>query len=506
MDLIFYHKILNKIRSDSEGKIILFRSVAIVLLSAMTVFMVYIAPIGLDKLFCVVLFVMFWYSKADYFWFAFFIIISSYPAGFFTETTFDAARRLPIFSPIPKVSFSLLDIFLILALLKAIIKGKRTKYWDVLRLKNIVYIFPFILIVSFFHGITLKIFLNAPVRGLFFYTLIYSFPALIHNKRELYKFMLMFFPFAFTELLSQIYYINAGTQLANLFNPGSLEGVYNSVTGDIRAVSNGFLLLRLVYVFAFILLYNKDYEVPKIYPLLIIISVLSSVLISATRTAIIMMLFIFIMYFVFVTKKKPNVLMQMFLVVVVLIMILDFTKMLDLNDIFGSSYKRFVGAVNVEEGNLKTEDTFDYRISVRLPMLMGYINNSLLIGYGFSDKYFQYNDGHLGGVPIGLLQAGVLGYIFYLIFIFNIFKKCFKYLRKIPENNTLHRCIKVYIISFFGYAIINFTVDPVFVLNTNTLPQDIFIHFIIASLIIYFALKEQAIKKLESKYEIAKLA
>jgi hypothetical protein len=505
MDIKFYHKLQDKIKNNSEGKIILSRSIAIVLLFAITVYMVYIAPIGVDKLFCALLLVMFWYSKADYFWFAFFLVINSFPAGFFSETTGDALRRLPIFSPIPKISFSILDLFLIIALIKAIVKGKKIKYWDIFKLKNIIYIFPFIFVVSLFYGITLKVFLNAPVRGLFFYTLIYSFPSLIHKEKDIYKFMLMFFPFAIVELMSQVYTINAGTQIANYFHPGALDEVYNSVTGDIRPIPDGFLSLRLGYVFAFVFLYNKNYVIPRIYPLSIIIIIISSTVISATRSATIVMVFIFVMYFIFVAKRRPNILLQIFIMLVTIVLILDFTRVLDLNNILDSSYRRFIGAVSIQGGDIKAEDSFDNRISNRLPLLIEAINKSLIIGYGFSDKYFEYLDGHLGGVPVGLLQVGIFGYIFYLVFIYNIFKKCIIYIKKLPKNNTHITTIKVFLIGFVAYLLMNFTTEPIFVLNTSTMPQDILIHLIIASLFIYLALKEQAMKKLESKKEILKL-
>jgi hypothetical protein len=501
-----YDKIFGKFRAKTDNKIILFGSIAIVFLFAITVYMVYIAPIGADKLFCIVLIVMFWYSKADYFWFAFFIIVSLYPCGLFTETTFDAARRLPIYSPLPRISFSVLDLFLITALIKAFVKGKSVKYKDILKLKNIVYIFPFILLISFFHGTTLKPFLNGAVRGLFYYTLIYSFPALLYNKKEIYKFMLMFFPFVFFELFSQFYTLNVGEQFVNYFDPGSMNQLYNSITGDIRAVPNGYIILRISYVFAFIFLDNKDKVIPNVYSIIIILVILTSIIISATRSAIGMMLFIFFSYFIFIARKKPNILLQIFIFAVVLISVLDFVNIFNLDNIFSSSYKRFVGAVNVEEGSLKAGDTFDNRISNRLPFLVEKIKESPFVGYGFSDKYFEYFDVHLGGLPVGLLQVGIVGYSFYLIFIFGIFKKCFMYVKKLPKNNTFSNPIKVFIVCFFGYSIVNFTMDPIFVLNTGAFPQDILIHFIITSSFIYFALKEQEVKKIKLKYKLMKVS
>jgi hypothetical protein len=498
----FYGKIIAKFRPKTDGKVVLYSSIAITILFIITVYMVYFAPIGIDKLFFVVLFILFWYSKADYFWIAFFIIISFYPAGLFTESSSTDIRRLPIFSPIPKISFSVLDIFLIISLLKAFVKGKKDTFIDVFKLKHIVYIFPFIIIISFFYGVTLKPFLNTVVRGLFFYTLIYTFPALINNKKDLYKFMTMFFPFVFFELASQIFSIKMEINLGDLFNPGSQPEAFNSITGDIRVIPTGYVVVRVAFIFAFIMLDNLDRIISKSYSISIILISILSILLSATRSAIFMFIFIFILYFIFVARKKPNIFLQLFITASIIVMILDFSNMFDLNRILGASYKRFVGAVSVEEGTLRPEDTFDHRINVRLPQLVEHIKGSIFVGYGMSDKYLEYADIHLGGLPVGLLQAGIIGYSFYVIFVFRIFKKCYFYIRKFSEDNPQVITIKVLLVGLFGYTIANFTIEPVFVLNATTSPQDIILIFIITSMFIYFGMREQIMNRNKLKNKL----
>lgn len=499
MELSIYKEFIGKYNDRTDSSVILYRSIAIVALFSLTVYVVYFAPFGIDKLFCAALLILFWYSKADYFWFAFFIIISSFPAGLFSETTFTAVRRLPIYTPFAKISFTVLDLFLIVSLLKAILKGKSIKMVDVFKIKNIIFIVPYVFTTSFFFGITLKLFLNQTLRGLFFYTLFYSFPALINNKKEVFKFMIMFFPFVFIEVFAQLYIVRTGYEFSNLFNPGSVISIYDSVSGNIRAVTTGYIIMRLAFVFAFVLLENKDRLVSNLYLLLVILISISSVVIAATRSAITMFLFIFITYFITIAKKKPHILIQVFIIGVVFIFLLDVVNVFNLNDIVGTSYKRFIGAVSVEEGTVRAEDTFDSRITQRLPVLLEEISNSLFIGYGFSDKYFQYYDGHLGGVLVGILQVGIFGYIIYVVFIVNIFQKCFKYIRKLPDNNSLLIPIKVFTLSFFGYLMVNLTVDPIFVLNTSTLPQDIFIHLVIASFFINLAMREYKMKMIEKR-------
>jgi hypothetical protein len=504
MKLSFYRDYFSKYHERSDSSAVIFSSVAISVLFALSVYMVYFAPIGVDKLFFAILLVMFWYSKADYFWFAFFIIISAYPGGLFKETTFTAVRRLPIYSPFSKISFTVLDLFLIISFFKALIRGKRIgKIVDVFKIKNIAFFLPYVFAISFFFGVTLKLFLNQSLRGLFFYTLFYSLPVLIRNKKEVYKFMTMFFPFVFFEIISQLYVVKTGNEFMDLFNPGSSVLIIDSISGGVRVIAAGYLILRFAFIFAFILLENKDRIVPKLYVILVILVSLSSVVISATRAAITMFLFIFIMYFFTIAKKKPHIILQVFVLGIVIIFLLDIIKVFNLNEIVETSYKRYVGAVRVDEGTVIAEDTFDNRISLRLPLLLDAISRSPYIGYGFSDKYFEYYDGHLGGIIVGLLQVGIFGYIIYLIFIMNIFRKCFKYIRKLSHDNSFLTPIKVFTLGFFGYLIINFTVDPIYVLNTSSLPQDIFVHLIIATFFINMGMREHIMKEKDRMHTLS---
>jgi hypothetical protein len=205
-----------------------------------------------------------------------------------------------------------------------------------------------------------------------------------------------------------------------------------------------------------------------------------------------------------IAKKKPNIILQLFIVSIIFLIILDFANIFNLNRIVGSSYDRYVGAVSMQENSIKMEDTFDNRVSNRLPILLDAIKKSFFVGYGFSDKYFEVWDPHLGGVIVGLLQAGIFGYFFYVVFIVNLFRKSFKYIKKLRDDNSYKSHIKVFVLCFFGYLLVNLTVDPIFVLNTSMLPQDIFIQLIIATFFINLGIREHVLKKMELRELVGK--
>jgi hypothetical protein len=260
MDNSLKKYLLTKFTNYEDGYDIFIKSLTIYALFWVAVLFVYVFPIGLDKLFFAILLFIFWYSKVNYFWYAFFILISMYPGSFFTESSGDAIRRLPLYTLIPKASFSVFDMFMIVSTLKAIVKGRKLKIKDVLNIKYAGIFILYLFVISLFHGFSLKTFISLPLRGLFFYTFFFSFPALVFTKRDTVKFMYMFFPFVFNELFSQMYLLTLGKNLVtSVYIGASSSVVHDKLMGDnIRAIANGYSIIVLSFIFSLSLLENSD--------------------------------------------------------------------------------------------------------------------------------------------------------------------------------------------------------------------------------------------------------
>ena len=490
----FIKYLKDKLRGESEYNV-LSETFAMIFLFILSVFMVYLAPVGFDKIFFGLLFFTIWFSKRDYFWFAFFIILAFTPGGFFTENSSEAVRRLPLFTLLPKASFALFDIFLILMFIKAIIKGKRPRLKDVYNLKLMLILLLSLSFVTVYFGMTLTKFTNQTLRGLFFYTFIYSLPALMHKKGDIYKFMYLFFPFVFFEIISQFYLLYTGADLITLINPVTVLTLSEDLLiGGIRPVANGYAVVISAFIFAFVFLENKDKLSSRYYILTVIFLSSLSIFISATRQSIIMLLFMFSLYFFFMSKRRSNLTIQLFFVILFFILILDYVNVWDLNKIIGGSIERLFGAVGVKNGTVTAEDTLDYRLTERFPKLLEAIKGSLFLGYGFSDKFFEYYDGHLGGVLVGLLQVGVLGYCFIIYFIVNIFLVNYHYIKLLKPDNSYVMGIKVMTMGLAGFALVNIFIDPIFVYNVFAQPQEFFILLLICSMFIHYGKKEYALK------------
>ncbi len=496
MKLNFNKYLKSKFTGFEDGYDVFIKSITIYVLFWLSVLFVYTFPVGLDKLFFAMILLIFWFSKIDYFWFAFFIIISLYPGSFFTENSGDALRRLPIYTIIPKASFSVFDIFMIVSLIKAIVKGRKLRFKDVLNVKYASIFIIYLVIVSFFHGFSVKTFISLPLRGLFFYTFFYSFPALVFTKKDTYKFMYMFLPFVFNEVFSQMYLLSTGRNLVTVFYSSATSTVvYDKLMGDnIRAIANGYSIIILSFMFSLSLLENSEIG-SKTYLFVVIIATIISIMLSATRQTIIMIAFMFVLYFIFVNKAKPGILLQLLIATIVIFFIIDVLNVFNLSNILNASLNRLTGAVEIKGGTIEAEDTLDYRLTIRLPIILESIKRSLFLGFGFSDDFFQIYDGHLGGVFVGIMQMGIIGYTSLLIYIGSIYKTAIYFAKRFGDNNSCSNVIKSLLIGISGYVLVNTFIDPVIIFNVWAKPHEFFILIVLISQFIKFGKMEHIYKK-----------
>ncbi len=470
-----YIKSLKSKRSDSQEMILM--TIMIVLLFFLSVLSVYAFPIGLSKLIFLIFFILFWFSDKDYFWFAFFIIITLTPAGFFQETSSDVVRRLPLISIVPKASFSVMDIFLILSLIKAFVKGKKSMFKDILGIKYIFYFAIILSAVTVFHGISLKTFIGRPLRGMFFYTFFFSFPALINTRKDIAKFFYMFFPFVLFEVFSQGFLLYTGEYIQSSLFPsiGLLVFRDKLMEESIRSLAPGYSIIVLSFIFSLVLYDSVDRMSSKIYLIIIMLLSSLSMFLSATRQSILMFALMFVLYIIFVLKNKRSFLVQFSIIMVVMFLIFDYFNLLNLNFTLTAVFNRLTGAIQIQNGTVEAEDTLDYRLSYRLPILWNYIKQSIILGYGYSDKYFNYFDGHLGGIMVAMLQAGITGLIFYTLFVVKIYKVTIFYIKKYGEKNTVTNALKSLLVGISGFVLLNTFINPMLVLNFTWRPQEFFI-------------------------------
>ncbi|MCP5052622.1 MAG: hypothetical protein GY940_35970, partial [bacterium] len=156
------------------------------------------------------------------------------PGNFFSESgASDAPFRLPLFSMGPGLSFTAEELFMILALVKALLYGKKYRFLFKKQLKPL-FIYTCILL-----GLSLTAYgsgmksLTDLLRNTFFYSFLVSFPYLIVYYEDVKRFLYLLFPFIFLSFSFAIYFFINGDYFLNLVNPGGLP-LMRIVGGGIR--------------------------------------------------------------------------------------------------------------------------------------------------------------------------------------------------------------------------------------------------------------------------------
>jgi len=405
-------------------------------------------PQSIPKIFFILLLFLFLISKKDYFWFAFFFILAQGPGYLFLDFSGLSQSRLPLYTFLPSMSFTPLDFFVILAILKAILKGKRTQ----LKLKKpLLLIFSYIvfsfIVTSFIFGTTVDI-LARNLRWIFCYSIIISFSYLVTKKDEIFHFIFLIFPFIFFILLTQIYYVKTGTEFIDLFNPGFRGIVLNSLTRELRPLMGGVLLVFFSFIFSLSLLEDKNYNISKKYLYLILALSFFSIFISATRIWFVMFLFILMGYFL-ISRKKGRFIIAIVLITLTSIAILVNSGLLSKSFLLDSSWGRLSQIFNIPKLGISSIDTGYIRLADQLPVMIQKIRESPLIGFGFSNITMNYYDSNFGFFNT-ILMFGIFGLTLFSYFFVRYFRMIRSSIKRLSNSNPFKNQLKIMAIAWGG--------------------------------------------------------
>ncbi len=271
---------------------------------------------------------------------------------------------------------------------------------------------------------------------------------------------------------------------------------------SIRSLAPGYSIVVLSFIFSLVLYDSVDRMSSKVYLIIIMLLGSLSMFISATRQSILMFALMFVLYVIFVSKNKGGFLVQFSIIMVVMFLVFDFFNLLNLNFTLTAVFNRLTGAIQIQNGSLEAEDTLDYRLSYRLPLLWNYIKQSIIFGYGYSDNYFKYYDGHIGGIMVAMLQAGIAGLIFYTLYVVRIYKVTIFYVKKFGDKNTVTNPLKSLLVGMSGFVLLNTFINPMLVLNFSWRPQEFFIVLVLLHQYLNFGKKEYFARKKLSETNI----
>jgi hypothetical protein len=445
------------------GSKILKDLIAIIILFILSVYVVYFTSQNIAKIFFLALLLLFFFSKKDYFWFAYFFIVAQGPGYFFADFSGTSLHRLPLYTFLAGMSFTPLDLFVLLVFLKALIKGRKKK----LKLEKplllvLTYTVFSVIVNSLFYGTNVDV-LVWNLRWVFCYSIIISFSYLMHKKHEIYRFFLLVFPLVFFILFTQIFYLTTGNEFINLFNPGFRDVALNTVTGALRPLAGGGLIVFFTFVFAIFLLVNEDYKLPKMYLYLVMAAAFSSVFLSATRLWFVIFSFILVSYLLVSKKKIFSTIgvVSIFFLFMSLLMYFGFVPRAFLVE---SSWGRLQQVFGIASGGVYSVDTAANRLFNQFPIIMGVIKQSPLIGYGFSDVSLIYYDNDFGFLNT-ILIFGVIGFFLFIYFFIKYFTMIISSVKKIGDSNSIKVPLKIMAILLAGILIGYFSTWDFFTYN-----------------------------------------
>jgi hypothetical protein len=260
-------------------------------------------------------------------------------------------------------------------------------------------------------------------------------------------------------LFAQLFDILLGKHIAYLFGETNVlfsgDFEYSDQLFDISETTlryfYGVHIVLISYIAALYFLVDKSNFFKKNYLFLIVfVSWLMTVL-SATRGWIISFSFMFLMFIIIFHKNITHIAAKAIIpILVTIILILSFSNV---SVQFTNSWKRLETITLLVQGDKSAGNTLG-RITERSPRVMSKFDESPIIGFGFSDEYYSYADGHVGNQTM-LLNGGILGYCLFVIFwlYFNI--SLFTKNRIISYKNSYKNTLLIFIIGFTGIFIIH---------------------------------------------------
>jgi hypothetical protein len=377
---------------------------------------VYYAPPVVNMLYFLFMLVLFFRSEKDYFWFAFFFILINTPAFLFYETSASAVHRLPLYRLAGGISLSVFDLFVLASIAKVVVKQKQKPFQVSKPLRFLLLYFALVSIpVTFMLGP--GGFFNT-FRPYFYYAVLITFYFLVDDVRDIYKFGYLLVPYVFFTLFDQLFLLTQGKLLISIINPETLRYVVeNTITGGVRAYFSGFLLVFYAFLFGLQMRAQPRYELFSGFSYLVIFSCLLAFVISATRIYLLIPLVVLIMYFFFSSKGGGDF-FRLFISATLFLVIFFSLDLISFDYFLTSIWPRFEAffSLILSGGSITQFDTVQSRLATDLPHIMRGVEQSPIIGTGFSAVFREHENNDLGFINT-ILIFGLVGFLIFINFI-----------------------------------------------------------------------------------------
>jgi hypothetical protein len=247
-----------------------------------------------------------------------------------------------------------------------------------------------------------------------------------------------------------------------------------------RSFSAGYIIL-FSFVQGLYFYYSRNANINSNYIGVLLFISLISIILSATRGWIIATMVLFIGAILLCGNTKQMIRNFRLVLISIAVGFIIFSQVPIVHKQVEVVYNRMLTLDALVKGDITAAGTLQ-RINVRGPKVIQKFWESPVFGWGFSDEYYAYQDGHVGNQNI-LLSVGIVGYLF-LIALFIHFCRKIYILSKFDEVK-LHegKGPLIYIISLIAIFIIHSTSTQFwgYIMEFGQLPKVIFFGFFFAS-------------------------
>lgn len=384
-----------------------------VLLAVVAVYMfphLGLPQIIIKVIFLLLLFVVF-RSKNDVFWLSWFFVVIDAPGRLFTVGYRTTVYRLPLYSLGPGISTGFEEMFLIIYLIKFLLKKDKNlnifyRYWTFILIYGFITLF-----YSFGIGLSSGNIVTA-IRMIIPWFWVLILPEFISDSDKLAKTFKLLAPFVFINFLIQVYTQISGLYLNEILSREKRVGFLGSPEEELVRVVSGFGFTLFCLIMSLFYLCSEDKRFNKTYLNLIIVTSFIIIFISATRGWIVASLILLSSIFF---MRGFNFIKQFSSTVLILTLLFFFLSIIYPPFILQTSlaFQRFTSLKYVIEGNPEVDPSLG-RITVAGPKMMSLFRERPILGFGLSNDYIKNWDIHVGNQTM-LMQGGIIGYTIWII-------------------------------------------------------------------------------------------
>ena len=405
-------------------------------------------------------FILFWQSKNNVFWIAFFWIILTNSFGFFFYRWNEWYIQL---TPTVGLTFKSFIPIVIFVKFYFIQKGSKMLTNDIIRpyYKIFGFYILFMLLWGFVYGYSIT--QAAFLLGFLSWVLLFVHLPLLFNKYQLLQFNRIVFHFSI--LLTLYSFVELSTEgfIGSIITFGK-ETPTGALYGDsLTRVGGGIYLSLYALVMSLYYLSFKSRHFSVWFLSLVALASFLFIFNSATRGWMMAAIFIVVGYLVvFHAGNLARHLGNLFIIAMVGLL-LFFIMPGNIKDNIKASYERLSTVEHIAEGDMTAGGTAG-RWDVRGPRVMERFPESPVFGFGYSKVTAQFFDNHVGNHML-LLSGGIVGFfIVYFTIIFLLY-----YFAKLGMKNLVPG-VFVFVLAIIGIMIIHSTTRNMlsFLMRTDT--------------------------------------